>query len=104
VQIVVGEDEPYLAEAIRDGPRLDAIAAATASDSDAALKLVAVDQYSIAAEGGIVRAQALLAEPGRVRGIRANASANPGSSPEGPASATSSTQDQTAGPTEQSRG
>ena len=42
------EDEPYMAEAIRDGLRLEAIAADIAADGDAALALLSVNTYDIA--------------------------------------------------------
>ncbi len=42
------EDEPYMAEAIRDGLRLEAIAADIAPDGDAALDLLAINVYDIA--------------------------------------------------------
>jgi two-component system response regulator VanR len=42
------EDEPLLAEAIRDGLRLEAIAADIALDGDAALELLAVNAYDVA--------------------------------------------------------
>ena len=42
------EDEPYMAEAIRDGLRLEAIAADIAGDGDTALKLLSVNAYDIA--------------------------------------------------------
>src|SRR3978361_1656435 len=42
------EDEPYLAEAIRDGRRLAAIAADIAGDGDTALELLSVNAYDIA--------------------------------------------------------
>ena len=42
------EDEPYMAEAIRDGLRLEAIAADIAGDGDAALELLSVNAYDIA--------------------------------------------------------
>ena len=42
------EDEPYMAEAIRDGLRLEAIAADIAGDGDAALELLGVNAYDIA--------------------------------------------------------
>jgi two-component system response regulator VanR len=48
VRVLVVEDEPYLAEAIRDGLRLEAIAADTAGDGDTALELLAVNSYDIA--------------------------------------------------------
>ena len=42
------EDEPYMADAIRDGLRLEAIAADVAGDGDAALALLTVNTYDIA--------------------------------------------------------
>jgi two-component system, OmpR family, response regulator VanR len=42
------EDEPFMAEAIRDGLRLEAIAADIASDGDTALELLNVNAYDIA--------------------------------------------------------
>ena len=46
--MLVVEDEPYMAEAIRDGLRLEAIAADIAGDGDAALELLSVYSYDIA--------------------------------------------------------
>jgi len=48
MRVLVVEDEPYLAEAIRDGLRLDAIAADIAADGDTALELLHVNAYDIA--------------------------------------------------------
>lgn len=45
---MIVEDEPYLADAIRDGLRLEAIAADTAGDGDTALELLSVNTYDIA--------------------------------------------------------
>ncbi len=45
--MLIVEDEPYLAEAIRDGLRLEAIAADTAGDGDTALGLLSVNAYDI---------------------------------------------------------
>ena len=42
------EDEPYMADAIRDGLRLEAIAADVAGDGDTALALLTVNTYDIA--------------------------------------------------------
>jgi two-component system response regulator VanR len=39
VRVLLVEDEPYMAEAIRDGLRLEAIAADIAGDGDIALRL-----------------------------------------------------------------
>ena len=48
MRVLVVEDEPYMAEAIRDGLRLEAIAADIAGDGDAALELLSVNAYEIA--------------------------------------------------------
>ncbi|MEV4421263.1 response regulator transcription factor [Patulibacter sp. NPDC049589] len=48
MRVLIVEDEPYLADAIRDGLRLEAIAADTAADGDAALALLSVNDYDIA--------------------------------------------------------
>ena len=46
--MLIVEDEPFLAEAIRDGLRLEAIAADIAGDGDTALELLSVNGYDIA--------------------------------------------------------
>jgi len=46
--VLVVEDEPYMAEAIRDGLRLEAIAADIAGDGDTALELLRFNAYDIA--------------------------------------------------------
>jgi two-component system response regulator VanR len=48
VRVLVVEDELYLAEAIRDGLRLEAIAADLAGDGESALALLDVNAYDIA--------------------------------------------------------
>src|SRR6187200_2556015 len=48
MRVLIVEDEPYMAEAIRDGLRLEAIAADIAADGDAALELLGVNAYDIA--------------------------------------------------------
>src|SRR6476620_9770975 len=48
MRVLVVEDEPYMAEAIRDGLRLEAIAADIAGDGDTALALLSVNAYDIA--------------------------------------------------------
>jgi two-component system, OmpR family, response regulator VanR len=48
MRVLIVEDEPLMAEAIRDGLRLDAIAADIAGDGDTALELLATDSYDIA--------------------------------------------------------
>src|SRR5205814_884045 len=84
MRVLIVEDEPYMAEAIRDGLRLEAIAADIAGDGDTALELLSINAYDIAvldrdvryvaltrkqfavlevlvaAEGGIVSAEELL--------------------------------------------
>src|ERR1044072_343516 len=48
MRVLLVEDEPYMAEVIRDGLRLEAIAADIAGDGDAALELLSVNAYDIA--------------------------------------------------------
>src|ERR1044072_9075937 len=48
MRVLLVDDEPYLAEAIRDGLRLEAIAADIAGDGDAALELLRLNVYDIA--------------------------------------------------------
>ncbi|VFA94037.1 Transcriptional regulatory protein CusR [Nocardia farcinica] len=48
MRVLVVEDEPYLAEAIRDGLRLEAIAADIAGDGDTAMELLSINKYDIA--------------------------------------------------------
>ncbi|CAM5619446.1 Response regulator transcription factor OS=Streptomyces tendae OX=1932 GN=GUR47_19605 PE=4 SV=1 [Streptomyces tendae] len=48
MRVLIVEDEPYLAEAIRDGLRLEAIAADIAGDGDTALTLLSINAYDIA--------------------------------------------------------
>jgi two-component system, OmpR family, response regulator VanR len=48
VRVLVVEDEPFMAEAIRDGLRLEAIAADIALDGSEALGLLGVNDYDIA--------------------------------------------------------
>jgi two-component system response regulator VanR len=48
MRVLVVEDEPYMAEAIRTGLRLQAIAADIAGDGDTALELLSVNAYDIA--------------------------------------------------------
>jgi CheY-like chemotaxis protein len=48
MRVLLVEDEPYLAEAIRDGLRLEAIAADIAGDGGIALELLRVNAYDIA--------------------------------------------------------
>src|SRR3982074_527092 len=48
MRVLIVEDEPYMAEAIRDGLRLEAIAADIAGDGDTALELLRANDYDIA--------------------------------------------------------
>jgi two-component system, OmpR family, response regulator VanR len=48
VRVLIVEDEPYMAEAIRDGLRLEAIAADIAGDGDTAVELLSINAYDIA--------------------------------------------------------
>ena len=48
MRVLIVEDEPLLAEAIRDGLRLEAIAADLAGDGHAALDLLRLNTYDIA--------------------------------------------------------
>jgi two-component system response regulator VanR len=48
MRVLIVEDEPYLAEAVRDGLRLEAIAADVAGDGDAALRLLGINAYDLA--------------------------------------------------------
>ena len=48
MRVLIVEDEPYMADAIRDGLRLEAIAADIAGDGDTALELLRVNAYDIA--------------------------------------------------------
>jgi two-component system response regulator VanR len=47
MRVLVVEDEPYMAEAVRDGLRLAAIAADIAMDGDTAQELLSVNAYDI---------------------------------------------------------
>src|SRR6266700_7130994 len=48
MRVLLVEDEPYMAEAIRAGLRLQAIAADIAGDGDTALELLSLNAYDIA--------------------------------------------------------
>ena len=48
MRVLIVEDEPYLAEAVRDGLRLEAIAADIAADGDTALELLSINSYDLA--------------------------------------------------------
>jgi two-component system response regulator VanR len=48
MRVLIVEDEPYMADAIRDGLRLEAIAADIAGDGDSALELLSRNAYDIA--------------------------------------------------------
>jgi two-component system response regulator VanR len=48
MRVLIVEDEPYMADAIRDGLRLEAIAADIARDGESALELLRLNAYDIA--------------------------------------------------------
>src|SRR5215469_9594471 len=48
MRVLIVEDEPYMAEAIRDGLRLEAIAADIAGDGRNALELLSINAYDVA--------------------------------------------------------
>jgi two-component system response regulator VanR len=48
MRVLIVEDEPLMAEAIRDGLRLEAIAADIAGDGDTALQLLSINAYDLA--------------------------------------------------------
>jgi two-component system, OmpR family, response regulator VanR len=48
MRVLIVEDEPYMADAIRDGLRLESIAADIAGDGDSALELLSINPYDIA--------------------------------------------------------
>jgi two-component system response regulator VanR len=48
MRVLIVEDEPYMAEALRDGLRLEAIAADVAADGNAALEMLSLNAYDIA--------------------------------------------------------
>jgi two-component system response regulator VanR len=48
MRVLIVEDEAYLAEALRDGLRLEAISADIAEDGDRALELLSINRYDVA--------------------------------------------------------
>ncbi|MDO8382785.1 MAG: response regulator transcription factor [Microbacterium sp.] len=48
MRVLIVEDEPFLAEAIRDGLRLEAIAADIAGDGETAWELLGINTYDVA--------------------------------------------------------
>lgn len=48
MRVLILEDEPFLAEAVRDGLRLEAIASDIAGDGETALALLSVNDYDLA--------------------------------------------------------
>ena len=48
MRVLIVEDEPYMAEAVRDGLRLEAIAADIAGDGNTALELLSINSYDLA--------------------------------------------------------
>jgi two-component system response regulator VanR len=47
MRVLIVEDELFLAEAVRDGLRLEAIAADIAGDGDTALELLSINEYDV---------------------------------------------------------
>ena len=47
MRVLIVEDEPYLAEAIRSGLALQAIAADVVGDGDAALRAIDINSYDV---------------------------------------------------------
>ncbi len=47
MRVLIVEDELFLAEALRDGLRLEAIAADIANDGDTALELLSINEYDV---------------------------------------------------------
>src|SRR5436305_3955 len=101
MRVLIVEDEPYMAEAIRDGLRLEAIAADIAGDGDTALELLSFNAYDIA-----VLDRDIPGPSGDEIAKRIVASAsglpNRGSSPRCPASVTASTRNRTSSVREKS--
>src|SRR3984893_5846327 len=48
MRVLIVEDEPYMAEPIRDGPRLEAIPGDIAGDGRSALELLSINAYDVA--------------------------------------------------------
>src|SRR5882762_8788062 len=48
MRVLLVEDEPYMAEAVREGLRLEAIAADIAGDGNSALELLSINTYDLA--------------------------------------------------------
>lgn len=48
MRVLIVEDEPFLADGVRDGLRLEAIASDIAPDGETALELLAVNDYDVA--------------------------------------------------------
>jgi hypothetical protein len=57
MRVLIVEDEPYLAEAVRDGLRLEAIAADIAGDGNSALELLGINSYAGSGYPGLLRSQ-----------------------------------------------
>jgi len=73
MRVLVVEDEPYLAEAIRDWLRMEAIAADIAGDGDTALELLDLFPYDVAVLDRDIPDRPVTMSPGR--------SSHPGAEP-----------------------
>ena len=60
MRVLIVEDEPYMAEAIRDGLRLEAIAADIAGDGDTALELLSINAYDTLLYGALAESASWL--------------------------------------------
>ena len=65
MRVLIVEDEPLLAEAIRDGLRLEAIASDLAGDGDTALELLGFNSYDLAVLDRDIPARPGTRSPGR---------------------------------------
>jgi two-component system response regulator VanR len=63
MRVLVVEDEKFMAEAIRDGLRLDAIAADIAPDGDTAQEMLSVNDYDIVVLDRDVRGSPVTTSP-----------------------------------------
>jgi DNA-binding response OmpR family regulator len=86
MRVLIVEDEPLMAEAIRDGLRLDAIAADIAGDGNTGFELLATDAYDIAVLDRVSALRKRLGEPwiiAAVPGVGYRIDTQPETAPEG---------------------